>query len=158
MHETLIEAWIDVFETGDGLTVASSLEHSRSLFSMIIKSIAVQGISAPSNPEEAPVVKLVQLVTTEVVQRCQSGDHGLSRIANENEIEFVSALLSVVPHRQVVFAAINAYLACFGPGDSHKVQDFKFTMLQSLVEHPLFLELNSADGDEEITRYDFKIF
>lgn len=77
----------------------------------------------------------------------------MSRGANENEIAFISALLSVVSQRHVVFAAINAYLACFGPGDSHKVQDFKFNMLQSLVEHPLFLELNSAEGDEEYTRF-----
>ncbi|XP_035712502.1 dedicator of cytokinesis protein 9 isoform X5 [Folsomia candida] len=152
LNDTLIDAWIDLFETGDGATIASSLEHSRNLFSMIVKSIAVQGIKSPANPEESKLVKLVQLFTSEIVHRCQSGDQTLSRGANENEIAFISALLSVVSQRHVVFAAINAYLACFGPGDSHKVQDFKFNMLQSLVEHPLFLELNSAEGDEEYTR------
>jgi hypothetical protein len=131
------------------------MEHSRSLFSMIVKSIAVQGMKMPNNPEDSKLVKLVQLFTSEIVHRCQSGDFTLSRGANENVITFISALLSVVSERHVVFSAINAYLACFGPGDSHKVQEFKFALLQGLVEHPLFLELNSADGDDEFTRYAF---
>ncbi|CAG7817944.1 unnamed protein product [Allacma fusca] len=150
LADVLVDAWIDLFETADGLTIASSLEQSRHLFSMIVKSIAVQGYSC-TNVEDSKLVKLIQLFTCEVVQRCQS-DHALSLGANTNLIDFFSSLLSIVNQRHVVFAAINAYLACFGPGDSYKVQDFKFLLLVNLVEHPLFLELNSSVGDEELTR------
>jgi hypothetical protein len=121
VSDVLTDSWIDLFETGDGATIASSLEHSRNLFSMIIKSIAVEGIQqCPSNPEEFKLVKLIQLFTSEIVKRCES-DHGLSKGANDNCVSFISALISVVSERHVVFAGINAYLACFGPGDSYKV-------------------------------------
>jgi len=152
VSDILADSWIDLFETGDGATIASSLEHSRNLFSMIVKSIAVEGITCTTLSEDYKLVKLIQLFTSEIVKRCES-DHSLSKGANDNCVSFISALLSVVSVRQIVFAGINAYLACFGPGDSYKVQTFKFTLLQCLVEHPLFLELNSVEGDEEITRY-----
>lgn len=151
VSEVLIDSWIDLFETGDGSTIASSLEHSRSIFSMIVKSFAVQGVHIVNPVEESKLVKLIQLFTSEVVQRCQS-DHDISRSANENLVLFITTLLSIIEERHIVFAVINAYLACFGPGDSHKLQDFKFYLLQKLVEHPLFLELNSASGDEDHTR------
>lgn len=87
MNDTLIDAWIDLFETGDGATIASSLEQSRHLFAMIVKSIAVQGMKTPNNnPEDSKLVKLIQLFTSDVVHRCQSGDQTLSRGANENEV------------------------------------------------------------------------
>lgn len=119
----LIDSWIDLFETGDGATIATSLEHSEHIFAMIAKSLAIQGFAlTTANPEDSKLVKLIQLFTTELVQRSQS-DHALSRGANDNLIKFISAMLSVMTQRCVVFAAINAYLACFGPGDSHKVTD-----------------------------------
>lgn len=119
--DTLISSWIDLFEAADGATIATSLEHSEHLFDMIVKSIAIQGLTITStNPEESKLVKLIQLFTTELVQRSQS-DFPLSRSANENLIKFISTILSVMTERYIVFACINAYLACFGPGDSHKV-------------------------------------
>lgn len=153
VSEVLIDSWIELFETGDGLTIASSLEHSRSIFSMIVKSFAVQGVRINVPVEDSRLVKLIQLFTSEVVQRCQS-DHDISRLANENLVQFINTLISIMEERHIVFAVINAYLACFGPGDSHKLQDFKFYLLQKLVEHPLFLELNSASGDDDHTRLD----
>lgn len=148
VSEVLIDSWIDLFETGDGTQIASSLEHSRSLFSMLVKSFAVQGVAIHNPVEDSKLVKLIQLFTSEVVQRCQS-DHDISRGANENLVLFITTLLSIIDERHIVFAVINAYLACFGPGDSHKLQDFKYFLLQKIVEHPLFLELNSAMGGED---------
>ena len=121
MAEVIVDAWIDIFETGDGVTIASSLEHSKHIFPMILKSIAIQGFQC-TNPEDSKLVKLIQLFTSEVVQRSQS-DFILSRGANESFVRFISTALSVITQRHVVFATINAYLACFGPGDSHKVNN-----------------------------------
>lgn len=133
--DVLLESWIDLFETGDGATIAYSLEHSRHFFSMIVKSIAVQGIETNNNPEDTRLVKLTQLFTSEIIQRYQS-DYGLSQSANDNLVAFLSALLSIVPQRHVVFATINAYLASFGPGDSYKVKNLKSRKTQCM--HMLF--------------------
>lgn len=119
MAEVIVDSWIELFETGDGATIANSLELSKHFFAMILKSIAVQGFHC-TNPEDSKLVKLIQLFTCEVVQRCHP-DHALSRVANENLVEFICSALSVITQRPVVFATINSYLACFGPGDSHKV-------------------------------------
>ena len=53
-----MDAWIDIFEVGEGSLIASSLEQSRHLFSIIIKSIAVQGYTC-TNAEDSKLVKLI---------------------------------------------------------------------------------------------------
>jgi len=134
--EVLVDSWIEIFETGDGTTIANSLELSRHFFTMILKSIAIQGFHC-SNPEDSKLVKLVQLFTCEVVQRCQP-DHPLARAANENVVQFICSALSVITQRHVVFATINSYLACFGPGDSHKVAHHLFLFYTLIFYYPVF--------------------